>query len=113
MTCGTGVGAAGVALADCLEPGVEIRDRRVVRVEEAPLGEERVRERLADRAFDGLPELRARHQEGMDVHAVRIQSDPRTAAGAGIGLRSGRRSDARPCHAFSLLHIVAALKVKL
>jgi hypothetical protein len=34
-----------------------------------------VHERIGDRAFDGLAELRARHQQRMDVHAVGIQRD--------------------------------------
>ena len=62
-----------VALADLVQPGAEGGDGLVMRVEQASLGEQRVHERVADRAFDGLAELRARHQERVDVDAVRIE----------------------------------------
>ena len=47
--------------------------RGIVRVEQPALGQERVHERVADRALDDLPELRARDEQRVDVHAVRVE----------------------------------------
>ena len=66
-----------VALADLAQPGAEIGDRLIVRVEQPPFGQERVHERVADRAFDRLAELRARHEERVDVDPVRVQRQVR------------------------------------
>ena len=41
-----------VALADLAQPGAEIGDRLIMGVEQPPLGQERVHERVADRPFD-------------------------------------------------------------
>ena len=51
----------------------EVGDRRVVRVEQPALGEERVHERVVQRAFDRLAELGARHEDRVNVHAVGIE----------------------------------------
>ena len=45
----------------------------VVRVEQSSLRQERMHERVPQRPFDGSAEIRARHQHGVHVHAVRVQ----------------------------------------
>ena len=47
-----------VALADVAESAAEVGDRSVVRVEQPPLGQQRMHERVADRALDRLAKLR-------------------------------------------------------
>ena len=63
----------GVALADLMQARAEGGDGLVMRIEQAPLGEQRVHERIAYGAFDGLAELRARDQERVDVDPIRIE----------------------------------------
>ena len=66
-----------VAAAERMERVAEIGDGRVVRIQQAALGEQRVHERVAQRAFDRLTKLRPGHQDGVDVDAVRRQGDVR------------------------------------
>ena len=72
---GSEEGDAAVAIAHLGQRLEQRRDGLVVCVQEAPLREQGVYERVPDRAFDGPAELGARHQEGVDVHAVRIERD--------------------------------------
>ena len=44
-----------------------------MRVEQPPFRQQRVREGIADGAFDGLAELRSRHQERVNINTVRVQ----------------------------------------
>jgi hypothetical protein len=53
----------------------QLLDRRIVRIQQPPLGEKRVRERVGDRAFHGLPELRTWHEQRVNVHPVGVQGD--------------------------------------
>ncbi len=51
-----------VALADFPQPRAEFGDRLIMSVEQPPLGQERVHERVADRPFHRLAELRPRYE---------------------------------------------------
>ena len=64
-----------IALADALQTPAEIGNGLVVRVEQAALGQQRVHERTAQRAFDEPPELRARRQRRVHVEAVGVEGD--------------------------------------
>ena len=66
-----------VALADLVQPGAETGDGLVMGIQQPPLGQQRMHERVADRAFDGLAELGPRHQERVDVHATGVQRQAR------------------------------------
>ena len=62
-----------VAGAELVQPFAQPRDRGVVGVEEAALGEQRVHERVLHRALDHAPELGARNQEGVHVDALGVE----------------------------------------
>jgi hypothetical protein len=66
-----------VALAQRAQPGAEVGDRPVVGVEQPALGQERVHERVADRALDHFAELRARQEERVHVDPVRVERQVR------------------------------------
>ena len=64
-----------VASADLAQPLAEVRDGLVVRVEQPPFREQRVHERVVERALDDRPKLSARHQKGVHVDPVGIDRD--------------------------------------
>ena len=63
----------GIPIANLVQPLAQVGDRLVVRVQEAALRQQRVRERVVNRPFDGVAKLRARHQDGVHVDAVGIE----------------------------------------
>ena len=65
----------GIAFADFMQAGAERGDGLVVRVQQAPLRQQRVHERIPDRAFDRLTKIGARDQEGVDVDPVGIERE--------------------------------------
>src|SRR5262249_33607724 len=73
VNCGAEKLHLRIAVADLCESLAEIRNRRIVRIEQPALRKERVHEGVMNRTFNRLAELRSRHEKRMDVDAARVQ----------------------------------------
>ncbi len=94
-----------VARAELVQPFAQPGDRLVVRVQQPPLGEQRVHERVLDGSLDRPPELGARDQERMHVDPIGVERDRaawrrccrRSSRAAGRCRTSPRRYRATGC----------------
>ena len=66
-----------VAFADIEKSGAETGNRRIVRVEQPSLRQQGMHERIVQRAYHRLAELRARHEKRVHVHSLRVKREIR------------------------------------